>query len=111
MRIMQVTLPKLNTNNTKLDLTKNPDQLVQQILGLNPTPKAHYGGFKFLLAGQTDHHNVSEKPVLSVRERQLFLDYSLGSVEILEIQPNGKKNNASQILYKWPKIGHFTPFK
>ena len=83
--------PKLNSDNTKLDLTKNPDQLVQQILGLNPTPKAHYGGFKFLLAGQTDHHNVSEKPVLCVRERQLFLDYSLGSVEIFEIQPNGKK--------------------
>ena len=83
--------PKLNTDNTKLDLTKNPDELVQQILGLNPTPKAHYGGYKFLLARQTEEHNFSNKPVLSVRGRQLFLDYSLGSVEIFEIQPNGKK--------------------
>lgn len=83
--------PKLNTDNTKLDLTKNPDELVQQILGLNPTPKAHYGGYKFLLARQTEEQNFSNKPVLSVRGRQLFLDYSLGSVEIFEIQPNGKK--------------------
>ena len=83
--------PKLNTENTKLDLTKNPDELVQQILGLNPTPKAHYGGYKFLLARQTEEQNFSNKPVLSVRGRQLFLDYSLGSVEIFEIQPNGKK--------------------
>lgn len=83
--------PKLNSENTKLDLTKNPDELVQQILGLNPTPKAHYGGYKFLLARQTEEQNFSNKPVLSVRGRQLFLDYSLGSVEICEIQPNGKK--------------------
>lgn len=83
--------PKLNSDNTKLDLTKNPDELVQQILGLNPTPKAHYGGYKFLLARQTEEQNFSNKPVLSVRGRQLFLDYSLGSVEIFEIQPNGKK--------------------
>lgn len=83
--------PKLNTENTKLDLTKNPDELVQQILGLNPTPKAHYGGYKFLLARQTEEQNFSNNPVLSVRGRQLFLDYSLGSVEICEIQPNGKK--------------------
>ena len=82
--------PKLNTDNTKLDLTKNPDELVQQILGLNPTPKAHYGGYKFLLARQTEEQNFSNKPVLSVRGRQVFLDYSLGSGEIFEIQPKGK---------------------
>lgn len=83
--------PKLNRDNTRLDLSKEPKELVQQILGLNPSPKAHYGGFKFLLAGQTEQFNFSKTPVLSVRGRQLFLDYSLGSVEIFEIQPIGKK--------------------
>ncbi len=83
--------PKLNRDNTRLDLSKKPKQLVQQILGLNPTPKAHFGGFKFLLARQTEEQNFSNMPVLSVRGRQLFLDYSLGSIEICEIQPNGRK--------------------
>ena len=83
--------PKLNKNNTRLDLSKKPGELVQQILGLNPSPKAHYGGFKFLLSGETNQQYPREKPVLSVREGRLFLDYSLGSVEIYEIQPCGKK--------------------
>ncbi len=83
--------PKLNKNNTRLDLSKKPGELVQQILGLNPSPKAHYGGFKFLLSGETNQQYPRKKPVLSVREGRLFLDYSLGSVEIYEIQPSGKK--------------------
>lgn len=83
--------PKLNKNNTRLDLSKKPGELVQQILGLNPSPKAHYGGFKFLLSGETNQQYPREKPVLCVREGRLFLDYSLGSVEIYEIQPIGKK--------------------
>ena len=36
--------------------------------------------------------HTSEKPVLSVSEKRLYLDYPLGSVEIVEIKPNGKKN-------------------
>ena len=83
--------PKLNRNNTILDLSKKPRELVQQILGLNPSPKAHYGDFNFLLSGETKQQCPKEKPVLCVREGRLFLDYSLGSVEIFEIQPSGKK--------------------
>ena len=83
--------PKLNRNNTILDLSKKPSELVQQILGLNPSPKAHYGDFNFLLSGETKQQCPKEKPVLCVREGRLFLDYSLGSVEIFEIQPSGKK--------------------
>ena len=35
---------------------------------------------------------AAEKPVLRVFEKHLYLDYPLGSVEIIEIKPNGKKN-------------------
>lgn len=84
--------PKLNKDNSKLNLSKTPDELAQQILGLNPFPGSYYGDFKFMRARFCSRMHASEKPVLRVSEKRLFLDYPLGSVEIIEIKPNGKKN-------------------
>jgi methionyl-tRNA formyltransferase len=84
--------PKLNKDNSKLNLSKTPDELTQQILGLNPFPGSYYGDFKFMRARVCSRMHASEKPVLRVSEKRLFLDYPLGSVEIIEIKPNGKKN-------------------
>lgn len=84
--------PKLNKDNSKLNLSKTPDELAQQILGLNPFPGSYYGNFKFMKARVCSRMHASEKPVLRVSEKRLFLDYALGSVEIIEIKPNGKKN-------------------
>ena len=84
--------PKLNKDNSKLDLSKTPNELVQQILGLNPFPASYYGDFKFMRARVCSRMHASENPVLSVSEKRLYLDYPLGSVEIVEIKPNGKKN-------------------
>ena len=84
--------PKLNKDNSKLDLTRSPSELTQQILGLNPFPGSYYGDFKFMRARVSSLGHASEKPVLRVSEKRLFLDYPHGSVEITEIKPNGKKN-------------------
>ena len=84
--------PKLNKDNSKLNLSKTPEELAQQILGLNPFPGSYYGDFKFMRARACSRMHASEKPVLRVSEKRLFLDYPLGSVEIIEIKPNGKKN-------------------
>lgn len=84
--------PKLNKDNSKLNLSKTPEELAQQILGLNPFPGSYYGDFKFMRARVCSRMHASEKPVLRVSEKRLFLDYPLGSVEIIEIKPNGKKN-------------------
>ena len=84
--------PKLNKDNSKLDFSKTPNELVQQILGLNPFPGSYYGDFKFMRARVCSLMQASEKPVLRVSEKRLFLDYPHGSVEIIEIKPNGKKN-------------------
>ncbi|MEL0296055.1 MAG: hypothetical protein VW971_07780, partial [Cryomorphaceae bacterium] len=61
-------------------------------LGLNPFPGSYFGDFKFMKARVCSRIQVSEKPVLRVLEKRLYLDYPLGSVEIIEIKPNGKKN-------------------
>ena len=83
--------PKLNKENSRLDFSKLPMELVQQILGLNPFPGAYYGDFKFLNARVCPRSNPSDNPVLSIMNRGLYLDYPLGSIEITEIKPNGKK--------------------
>jgi methionyl-tRNA formyltransferase len=84
--------PKLNKENSRLDFSKTPHELVQQILGLNPFPGAYYGEFKFMNARLTDRQNACSEPTLTVSEKKLHLDYVLGSIEITEIKPNGKKN-------------------
>lgn len=84
--------PKLNKENSLLDFSKPPHALVQQILGLNPFPGAYYGDFKFMKAAPTERQKASNSPVLVVAEKKLYLDYRLGSIEIIEIKPNGKKN-------------------
>ena len=83
--------PKLYKENSRLDFSKDTVDLVQQILGLNPFPGAYFGDYKFLNARVCPHSNPSDQPLLRVINRCLYLDYPLGSIEIIEIKPNGKK--------------------
>ena len=84
--------PKLNKENSELDFRRSPQELINQIHGLNPFPGAHYSGYKFLKALRCDEHFETNFPQLSVREKHLFLDYPNGSIEIIEIKPSGKRN-------------------
>ena len=84
--------PKLNKENSELDFRRSPQELINQIHGLNPFPGAHYSGYKFLKALRCVEHFETDIPQLSVREKHLFLDYPNGSIEIIEIKPSGKRN-------------------
>lgn len=84
--------PKLTKENTELDLSKSPTELIHQIKGLSPFPSAHYRGYKFLNAAPSiDLEKGTSTPTLVNVGKKLFLNYSLGSVEILEIKPEGKR--------------------
>ena len=83
--------PKLNKENSRLDFSKSPKELVAQIHGLNPFPGAYFGDIKFFRAALTEEQNPSETPKLDVRNKLLMLDYKKGSVQILELKPSGKR--------------------
>ncbi|MCH1401294.1 MAG: methionyl-tRNA formyltransferase [Schleiferiaceae bacterium] len=87
--------PKLNKDNTRLDFTLDPNSLVQFVRGLCPFPGAYYGEFKFLGASSCEKLNHSLQPMLRVRDKHLFLDYKLGSIEITQIKPAGKRSMSS----------------
>lgn len=87
--------PKLTKDNTRLDFTLAPASLVQLIKGLCPFPAAYYGEYKFLDAVICEQQNPSVDPMLRVRQKHLFLDYSLGSIEITQIKPAGKRSMSS----------------
>jgi len=87
--------PKLNKENTRLDFTLKPSSLVRFIKGLSPYPAAHYGSFKFLDALLCEEQIPSFQPKLSVRNKRLFVDYALGSIEITQIKPVGKRAMSS----------------
>jgi len=100
--------PKLTKDNTRLDFTLAPASLVQLIKGLCPFPSAYHGDYKFLDAALCEQQHPSVEPKLRVSQKQLFLDYALGSVEIIQIKAAGKRAmsssdyinglNASEIL-------------
>ena len=87
--------PKLTKDNTRLDFTLDPNSLVQFVKGLCPFPGAYYGEFKFLGASSCEKLNPSFQPMLRVRDKRLFLDYELGSIEITQIKPAGKRSMSS----------------
>ncbi len=87
--------PKLTKDNTRLDFTLSPASLVQLIKGLCPFPAAYYGEYKFLDAAISEQQNPSVDPMLRVRQKHLFLDYALGSIEITQIKPAGKRSMSS----------------
>lgn len=87
--------PKLTKENTRLDLKLSPAALIRLIKGLNPFPAAYYGEFKFLEASLCDEQNPSVDPMLRVKNGRLFLDYVLGSIEINQIKPAGKRSMSS----------------
>ena len=87
--------PKLTKDNTRLDFTHAPASLVQLIKGLSPFPAAYYGEYKFLDAANCEQQNPSVVPILRVRQKHLFLDYALGSIEITHIKPAGKRSMSS----------------
>jgi methionyl-tRNA formyltransferase len=83
--------PKLFKDNTELDFNRNPKELVQMIKGLSPFPSAHYCGYKFLNAEETQEQHPSAIPVLRKESNCLILDYPLGSLEITLLKPSGKR--------------------
>ena len=87
--------PKLTKDNTRLDFTLDPNSLVQFVKGLCPFPGAYYGEFKFLGASSCEKLYPSSQPLLRVRDKRLFLDYELGSIEITQIKPAGKRSMSS----------------
>ena len=87
--------PKLTKDNTRLDFMLTPASLVQLIKGLSPFPSAYYGEFKFLDAAMCEKQNSSVDPILRVRNKQLYLDYILGSIEITQIKAAGKRAMSS----------------
>ena len=85
--------PKLTKENTALDFTKNPRELVNQIKGLSPFPGAHFNGYKFMNAAPTlELEKGTSTPKLTTVGKKLLLNYANGSVEILEIKPDGKRS-------------------
>jgi methionyl-tRNA formyltransferase len=87
--------PKLTKDNTRLDFTLVPASLVQLIKGLCPFPSAYYGEIKFLDAALCEQQHPSLDAKLRVREKQLFLDYALGSIQITQLKPAGKRAMSS----------------
>ena len=87
--------PKLTKDNTRLDFTLAPASLVQLIKGLCPFPSAYYGEFKFLDAVLCEQQNPSAHPMLRVNQKQLFLDYALGSIQITQLKPAGRRPMSS----------------
>lgn len=87
--------PKLTKDNTRLDFTLAPASLVQLIKGLCPFPSAYYGDYKFLDAALCEQQNPSVEPLIRVSQKQLFLDYALGSIEIIQIKAAGKRAMSS----------------
>jgi methionyl-tRNA formyltransferase len=83
--------PKLNAHNSELDFQRTPEELVHQILGLNPFPGAHFSGYKFLNAEVSSDQIKTDVPHLQAINKELLLTYALGSVRITEIKPQGKR--------------------
>lgn len=83
--------PKLNKENSRLDWSKTPQDLAHQIHGLNPFPGAYYGEYKFFKAAPYSETITSTEPKLVVINKMLMLTYALGSVQIIQLKPNGKR--------------------
>jgi methionyl-tRNA formyltransferase len=92
--------PKLNKENTKLDIRKRPDQLVNFILGLSPYPGAHTqlnnkSGISFSLKifSATPHNEVHPHPAGKViTDNKTYMNIYLpgGYVSVDELQLSGK---------------------
>ena len=88
--------PKLNKENTRLEFKRLPSSLVQLIKGLSPFPCAYFGEYKFVDAQLGEENICSLHPKLVIRNKRLFLDYKLGSIEITQIKPAGKRTMSSK---------------
>ena len=88
--------PKLTKENTRLDFMRLPSSLVQLIKGLSPFPCAYFGEYKFIDAQLGEENICSLHPKLVIRNKRLFLDYKLGSIEITQIKPAGKRTMSSK---------------
>ena len=88
--------PKLTKENTRLEFKRLPSSLVQLIKGLSPFPCAYFGEYKFIDAQLGEENICSLHPKLVIRNKRLFLDYKLGSIEITQIKPAGKRTMSSK---------------
>ena len=87
----QVSAPKLNKENCRLDFTKTPNQIISQIRGLSPFPGAYFGDYKFINAALCTAVTTSSNPILFRLKGGLFLKYCKGTIEITSIKAAGKR--------------------
>lgn len=93
----QITAPKLNRNNTRINWLKDDITIKQFILGLNPYPGAwtllsnnsRELNFKIFNV-KTSNLKVPKKTIL-LKENKLYVGTNTNALELLEIQLEGKK--------------------
>lgn len=93
----QITAPKLNRNNTRINWLKDDITIKQFILGLNPYPGAwtllsnndRELNFKIFNV-KTSNLKVPKKTIL-LKEDKLYIGTNTNALELLEIQLEGKK--------------------
>ncbi len=91
------TAPKLYHETCEIAFSKSMVQIHNFIRGLNPKPTAwmRYGGIKYFihLSKTTTLTNQADKPIgaLMIQENKLYLNLNDGMLQILEIQPEGKR--------------------
>lgn len=94
------TAPKLNRENTRIDINKTPDQFCNFICGLSPYPAAHTQlsntngiSFSIKIFGTIPHKEKHSHPagkVLSDNKSYLHIYLRGGYVSITEIQLSGR---------------------
>jgi methionyl-tRNA formyltransferase len=87
--------PKIFRENCEIDLTKNAFEVKNFINGVSPVPGAwkiwNGKNVKFLRAQVAELALNIESGEYLIENKKLFLGCSGGAIEILEIQPEGKK--------------------
>ena len=92
------TAPKLGDADCRLELQGDPRSLVNRIRGLSPTPGAYLllqdGRRIRVLKAEARPKTGPPSVVLAVDEAAVVLGTGMGSIALLEVQPEGKRRMA-----------------
>jgi len=92
------TAPKLGDADCRLELQGDPRSLVNRIRGLSPTPGAYLllqdGRRIRVLKAEARPETGPPGVVLAVDEAAVVLGTGMGSIALLEVQPEGKRRMA-----------------
>ncbi|HEY0977087.1 MAG TPA: methionyl-tRNA formyltransferase [Flavobacteriales bacterium] len=101
--------PKLDPSNCRIDATRKAKQVHDHIRGLSPLPAAWAKWiapeqppthFKVLRSRIHDRLSADEAGTLSVEDGRLLLQCADGRVELLEVQPEGKRRMTATELVR-----------